>query len=163
MLPTHAPLRLSQIMTVLSKEPVSSRSPVVLNWRQMTSAECPASVCLSTPPCSTLHSRAVVSILPVARRVLWGLNARHTISAVCPRNVCRHLPVALLHSCQQYQSKLRTNGSTKHTLHVLSNDPVAILSPYGLLYAMAYTTFLCPSSVCSSSPDWVSHTLHVRS
>jgi hypothetical protein len=50
-----------------------------------------------------------------------------------------------------------------HSLHVLSNDPVMILSPYGLLKAMAYTTFLCPSSVWISSPVLVFHTLHVRS
>ena len=49
------------------------------------------------------------------------------------------------------------------TLAVLSNDPVTILSPYGLLNAMAYTTFLWPSSVSSSSPVAVLHTLHVRS
>ena len=54
-----------------------------------------------------------------------------------------------------------------HSLHVLSNDPVMILSPYGLLKAMAYTTFLCPisgsSSESISSPVLVFHTLHVRS
>lgn len=50
-----------------------------------------------------------------------------------------------------------------HSLHVLSKLPVTILSPKGLLNAIAYTTFLCPSSVCSSSPVAVLHTLQVLS
>lgn len=50
-----------------------------------------------------------------------------------------------------------------HILAVLSKDPVTILSPKGLLNAMQYTTFLCPSKVNISSPLYVSHTLHVLS
>lgn len=48
-------------------------------------------------------------------------------------------------------------------LAVLSNEPVTILSPNGLLKAIQYTTFLCPSNVNISSPNSVSHTLHVLS
>lgn len=51
----------------------------------------------------------------------------------------------------------------RETLQVLSKDPVMILSPYGLLKAIAYTTFLWPSRVSSSSPVLVSHTLQVLS
>ena len=50
-----------------------------------------------------------------------------------------------------------------HVCDFLPNDPVMILSPYGLLKAMAYTTFRCPSKVRSSSPVMVFQTLHVRS
>jgi hypothetical protein len=35
--------------------------------------------------------------------------------------------------------------------------------PNGLLNAIQYTTFLCPSNDTNSSPVNVSHTLHVRS
>jgi hypothetical protein len=43
--------------------------------------------------------------------VLCGLNAKHTISALWPLKVWKHLPLSVLHSLQ-----------------VLSNEPVAILS-----------------------------------
>lgn len=46
---------------------------------------------------------------------------------------------------------------------VIPKEPVMILSPKGLLKAMAYTTLRWPSSVNSSSPVIVFHTLQVRS
>lgn len=48
--------------------------------------------------------------------------------------------------------------SAFQSLQDLSNDPVIILLPHGLLNAMAYTTLRCPSSVSSSSPVDVFHT-----
>jgi hypothetical protein len=50
-------------------------------------------------------------MLPVATTVLCGLKPKQTISAVWPLNVWKHFPLSVLHN-----------------LHVLSNEPVAILS-----------------------------------
>lgn len=63
---------------------------------------------------------AVLSIEPVATMTPCGSKERHTISVVCPRKVCSSAPV-----------------SAFHKRAVLSNEPVTILSPYGLLKAMA--------------------------
>ena len=49
------------------------------------------------------------------------------------------------------------------TFAVLSNEPVATLSPKGLLNAKEYTTFLCPSNVNNSSPVCVFQILQVLS
>ena len=62
-------------------------------------------------PLSMSQSLAVLSMLPVAITVLCGLNDKQTISALWPLNVWKHFPLSVLHN-----------------LHVLSNDPVAILS-----------------------------------
>merc|ERR1719352_2285765 len=85
-------------------------------------------------------------MLPVATVTPCGLKATHTISVWWPFNVWTQVPV--------FASQI---------LAVLSKLPVTILSPNGLLNAIAYTTFLWPSSVSSSSPLNVSHTRQVRS
>merc|ERR1711871_713330 len=124
----HCPVQ-SQTLVVWSKEPVMILSPLVLKLRETISAVCPISVAISSPV-ATLHSLAVESMDPVATISPAGQNARHTISVVCPRRVCSSSPV--------FASQI---------LAVLSNEPVTTLSPNGLLNAIAYTTFLWPSSV----------------
>jgi Na+/proline symporter len=82
----------------------------------------------------------VATVVPCASK------AMQTISVSWPLYVCMHSPL-----------------SASHSLAVLSKEPVTTRSPYGLLKAMAYTTFLWPSRLSSSAPDAVSHSLHVRS
>ena len=55
---------------------------------------------------------------PVATTMPFGSNDRHTISVLCPLSVCSSSPV-----------------SAFQILAVLSNEPVTILSPNGLLKA----------------------------
>jgi len=82
----------------------------------------------------------------VATNSPWGSKDRQTISYWWPYNVFNNSPVL-----------------ASQILAVLSNDPVTILSPKGLLKAIQYTTFLWPSNVNSSSPYSVFHTLQVLS
>jgi len=69
---------------------------------------------------STSYILAVESKLQLATKFDVGSNVTPQISLSCPLNLANNLPLF-----------------TSQMLHVLSNDPVMILSHYGLLNANA--------------------------
>lgn len=104
------PLLKSHILADPSKEPVKTLSPSVVNDNEIISPWWPDKS-INIFPYSKSHNLQVLSIEPVARTCSWGSKDKQTISSSCPTNVVKQFP---------YKSQI---------FAVLSNDPVAILSP----------------------------------
>lgn len=82
---------------------------------------------------STSYTLAVLSKLHVATKEECGSNVTPHISLSWPTSLATHSPEGM-----------------SQMLAVLSNEPVTILSPNGLLNARAYTTLRCPKKDLSS-------------
>lgn len=89
--------------------------PSLLKWRLTTSAKWPENV-IKSFPVSTSYSLEVLSILPDASNNPFGSNDKHTTYIVWPFKVWILLPFSVF-----------------QIFTVLSNEPVAILSPNGKL------------------------------
>ena len=71
---TGSPILASQIIAILSNEPVRIISPYALKCNDANSPSCPFKVeCIF--PISTSHNLAVQSIDPVPTNTPWGSNA----------------------------------------------------------------------------------------
>lgn len=131
----HCPDFMSQILAVPSKDPVIILSVSFVNYMHITSPSCPTKF-ITILHVSTSHSLAVWSIEHVPKYKPSMSNFSPTISPVCPLNVAKQFPVIV-----------------SHILLVWSNDPVAILSQYGLLNVTQKIMLLCPSNVFMHSPS----------
>ena len=131
------------------------------NFRAMPSQRAKLEAAFNVPEfCRTVHRASCNNF---AMRVKRQAN---DLRAVAPERVrqlaCARIPELgslVERSCNNLQrGRGRQTGRTGP-----SQAAEETLSPKGLLNAMAYTTFLWPSSVKSSSPVNVFQTLHVRS